>query len=206
VAADEATTVLNGIIASPAILSEITTSPAGSTLLLKTKPGSDPRALAHDIERSLFTQGVQATPLHEILDQDFASNLAYTTEYDVLLHMGLLVGVLALAMIGIRAAIERRRVIGILRALGYQPTRLLVGLVAEAALTATLGVVSGIGAGLVIGYFVIGGVEPGSTFGVNLQRLVIALVIVYGTVLVVTGPLASRAARMAPTEAIRLTG
>jgi len=206
VAADEASTVLNGIIASPAILSEITTSPAGSTVLLKTKPGSDPRALARDIERSLFTQGVQATSLHEILDQDFASNLAYTTEYDVLLHMGLLVGVLALAMIGIRAAIERRRVIGILRALGYQPNRLLVGLVAEAALTATLGVVSGIGAGLVIGYFLIGGTEPGGTFGVNLQRLVIAVVIVYGTVLLVTGPLASRAARMAPTEAIRLTG
>ena len=206
VAADEATTVLNGVIASPAIVSEITTSPAGSTLLLKTKPGSDPRALARDIERSLFTQGVQATSLREIVDQDFASYLAYTTEYDVLLHMGLLVGVLALAMVGIRAAIERRRVIGILRALGYQPRRLMVGLVAEAALTATLGVASGIGAGLVIGYFVIGGTEPGSTFGVNMQRLIIALVIVYGTVLVVTGPLASRAARMAPTEAIRLTG
>jgi len=206
VGGDEASTVLDGIIASQATLAEIATNPAGSTVLLKTKPGSDPRGLAHEIERSLFAQGVQATAIREILDQDFASNLAYTTEYDVLLHMGLLVGVLALAMIGIRASIERRRVIGILRALGYQPSRLLVGLVAEAALTATIGVISGIGAGLLIGYFLIGATEPGATFGVNLQRLVIALVIVYGTVLVVTGPLASRAARMAPTEAIRLSG
>ena len=206
VVADEASTVLDGIIASPATVAELGTTPGGSTVLLKTSPGTDPRALARTIERSLFAQGVQATAIREILDQDFASNLAYTTEYDVLLHMGLLVGVLALAMIGIRAAIERRRVIGILRALGYQPPRLLAGLVAEAALTATIGVVAGIGSGLVVGYFLISGSEPGSTFGVNFQRLFIALAIVYGTVLIVTGPLASRAARMAPTEAIRLTG
>jgi hypothetical protein len=32
------------------------------------------------------------------------------------------------------------------------------------------------------------------------------LAIVYGTVLVITIPLALRAARMAPTEAIRMTG
>jgi len=206
VAGSEASSILYGIVASPATVAEVPTSPAGSTVLLRTKPGSDPRRLAREIERSLFVQGVQATPIRDILNEDWASYLAYTTEYDVLLHMGLLVGVLALAMIGIRAAIERRRVIGILRALGYQPSRILVGLVAEAALTATIGVISGIAAGLVIGYFVISGTAPGSTVGVNLQRLVIALVIVYGTVLLVTGPLASRAARMAPTEAIRLTG
>jgi putative ABC transport system permease protein len=206
VVADEASTILNGIIASPATVAEIATTPAGSTVLLSTRPGSNPRALAREIERSLFAQGVQATSIREILDQDYASNLAYTTEYDVLLHMGLLVGVLALAMIGIRAAIERRRAIGILRALGYQPSRLLAGLVAEAALTATIGVITGLGAGLIIGYYVIGGSEPGSTFAVDFERLLFAVAIVYGTVLVVTGPIASRAARMAPTEAIRLTG
>jgi putative ABC transport system permease protein len=206
VAADEASTILNGVIASPATIAEIPTTPAGSTVLLSTRPGSDPRALAREIERSLFAQGVQATSIREILDQDYASGLAYTTEYDVLLHMGLLVGVLALAMIGIRAAIERRRVIGILRALGYQPSRLLAGLVAEAALTATIGVITGLGAGLIVGYWVIGASEPGTTFGVDFERLLVAVAIVYSTVLVVTGPLASRAARMAPTEAIRLTG
>jgi len=206
VAGNESSTVLNGIIASPATLAQISTTPAGSTVLLSTRPGSNPRALAREIERSLFAQGVQATSIREILDQDYASNLAYTTEYDVLLHMGLLVGVLALAMIGIRAAIERRRVIGILRALGYQPSRLLAGLVAEAGLTATIGIITGIGAGLVIGYYLVGGSEPGTTFGVNFERLLIAVAIVYATVLAVTGPLASRAARMAPTEAIRLTG
>jgi putative ABC transport system permease protein len=120
--------------------------------------------------------------------------------------MGLLVGVLALAMIGIRAAVERRRVIGILRALGYQPPRLLAGLVAEATLTATMGVLAGIGAGLVVGYVLMKSVAPDAAFGVSLPRLAVALAIVYGTVVMVTGPLAWRAARMPPTEAVRITG
>ena len=206
VAAVEAGSVLDGIIASPATVAQIDTVPSGSTVLLKTKPGSDARGLAHWIGRSLFKQGAQAIAIKEILDKDAATNIAYATEYDVLLHMGLLLGVVALAMIGIRAAVERRRVIGILRALGYQPPRLLVGMVAEATLTATIGVAAGVGAGAVVGYFLIPSAAPDATFGVDLPRLGIALAIVYATVVLVTWPLASRAARMAPTEAIRMTG
>ncbi len=206
IAGDEASSILNGIIASPATLADIATSPAGSTVLLSLKPGSDARALARDVERSLFAQGVQAASIRDILDQDYASSIAYDTEYDVLLHMGLLVGVLALAMIGIRAAVERRRAIGILRALGYQPLRVLVGLVVEAGLTATMGVISGLGAGLLLGFVIVNATLPGETFAVSYARVAVALAIVYGTVVVVTGPLAARATRMAPVEAIRLTG
>jgi putative ABC transport system permease protein len=207
VAGHEGPIVLQGIIVSPAALAGIDTQPAGSTLLVKAKAGSDPRVLARQIERALFDQGVQATTIRDILDQDYAGGIDYTTEFDVLLHMGLLVGVLALGMIGVRAAIERRRAIGILRALGYEPLRLLAGLLAEATMTATIGVVTGIGAGLLLAYVLIAGSRSGThDVGVAFVRLGIALAIVYGTVLIVTLPLVSRASRMAPAEAIRLSG
>ena len=199
------TTVLQGIIVSSAAVANVDTQPAGSTLLVKAKAGSDASLLARQIEGALFDQGVQATTIREILDQDYASGIDYTTEYDVLLHMGLLVGVLALGMIGVRAALERRRAIGILRALGYEPPRLLAGLVAEATMTATIGVATGVGAGLLLAYAVAGRASGTSDLGVTFGRLGIALAIVYGTVLIVTVPLASRASRMAPAEAIRLT-
>ncbi len=207
-AGHEGPTILQGIIVSSAALAGIDTQPAGSTLLVKAKPGSDSRGLARQIERALFDQGVQASSISEMLDQGYTSGVDYTTEYDVLLHMGLLVGVLALAMIGIRAAIERRRAIGILRALGYQPSRLHAGLLAEATMTATLGVVTGVGSGLLMAYVLLSGANVSGTpeFGVFFGRLGIALAIVYGTVLIVTLPLVSRASRMAPAEAIRLTG
>jgi putative ABC transport system permease protein len=207
VAGSAGSSVLQGIIVSPATLANIDSRPAGSTLLLKARPGADPRALARQIERAHFDQGVQATSIRDILDQDYTSGIDYITEYDVLLHMGLLVGVLALGMIGVRATIERRRAIGILRALGYEPPRVLVGLLAEATLTATIGVVTGIAAGLLLAYVLVAGAASGTPhFDVTLARLGIALGIVYGTVLIVTLPLVSRASRMAPAEAIRLTG
>ena len=200
-------TVLQGIIVSSASLAGIDTQPAGSTLLVKAKTGSDPGALARSTERAMFDQGVQATSIRDILDQDHAGGIDYTTEFDVLLHMGLLVGVLALGMIGVRATIERRRAIGILRALGYEPSRLLAGLLAEATMTATIGVVTGIGAGLLLAYLLLAGATWASPEReVTLFRIGIALAIVYGTVLIVTLPLASRASRMAPADAIRLTG
>ena len=207
IAGTAGSSVLQGIIVSNAALAGIDTRPTGSTLLVKTKPGSNPGALSGQIERALFDQGVQATTIRDILDQDYASGIDYTTEYDVLLHMGLLVGVLALGMIGVRATIERRRAIGILRALGYEPPRLLAGMLAEAAMTATIGVVTGIGAGLLLAYVLLAGQASGtSPFDVTLVRLGVALAIVYGTVLIVTLPLVSRASRMAPAEAIRLSG
>ena len=200
--------LLNGIIASAATVGNLDTAPGGSIVLLAIRPGSDARALAQQIERAGFVQGVQAMSIRDLLDQGVTSNVSWVAQYDVLLHIGLLVGVIALAMIGIRAAIERRRVIGILRALGYQPPRLLMGLVVEASLLATLGVLSGVGAGLGVSYLVVSlsGWFPGASFGVDLPRLAVALAIVYGTVVLVTGPLASRAARMAPAEAVRLIG
>ncbi|HEX9363240.1 MAG TPA: FtsX-like permease family protein [Candidatus Dormibacteraeota bacterium] len=206
VAAGSGSTILSGVVASPATMALIDTRPAGSTILLKTRSGLDPRALAHEIERALYGQGVQATSTHDILDQDYDSGIGYIVEYDTLLHLGLLVGVLALAMVLIRATVERRRTIGILRALGYQPRNVVAGLVTETLITATIGAVTGVTAGLFIGYFLIEGLAPGHLYGVDLARLGVALAIVYGTVLAVTGPLASRAARMAPTEAIRMTG
>jgi hypothetical protein len=207
VAGSQAGSMVEGVIASPATIALIDTRPAGSTLLLQTMPGTDSRALAREIERALFSQGVQATSSRDILDQFYESSIEYATEYDVLLHLGLLVGVLALTMVGIRAAIERRRAIGILRSLGYQPPRVIAGLLIESTLTATIGVLTGVAAGLVTGSFLItAGVEAGAVFGLDAARMGLALIVVYGAVLIVSAPLASRVARMAPTEAIRFTG
>lgn len=208
----EGPSVLQGLIVSRAALADLDTSPGGTTLLIKARPGVDPKTLTHRIERALFDQGIQATSIRDILDQDYTSGLDYITEYDVLLHMGLLVGVLALSMIGIRAAIERRRMIGVLRALGYQPAQVLMGLVTETAVMTTIGAVTGIAAGIMLAYALVGAsgattvADAMSAPGNFVTRLGVALAIVYATVLAVTVPLAARAARMAPAEAIRLTG
>lgn len=200
-----ASTILDGFIVSPFTVAEIPTRPAGSTTLLRTRPGTDNRTLAHDIERALFAQGVQATTTQEILRQDYETSVNYVVEYDVLLHMGLVVAVLALAMVSIRAAVERRRTIGIQRALGYTPSRVMTGMFVEAAITTTIGALSGVVAGLLIGY-VVDKAQTNTTFAIDGFRLGLALAIVYGTVFVVIFPIANRVSRLAPTDAIRAVG
>jgi ABC-type antimicrobial peptide transport system permease subunit len=80
-------------------------------------------------------------------------------------------------------------------------------MLAEATVTATIGVLNGIGAGLLLASVLLAGAASGPPeHGVTFVRLGIALAIVYGTVLIVTLPLVSRASRMAPAEAIRLSG
>ena len=198
--------ILDGAVVSAAALDKIDTEPAGSTLLLKTRPGVDPRVVARQIERAGFSQGVQATAVRDLLDQGYVADLSWITFFDVLLHMGLLVGVLSLAVVGIRAAVERRRAIGVMRALGYQRPRLLAGLVAEAALTATIGVAIGVAAGAITGFVVMRVFLAGTTFGIDTGRMGVALAIVYGTALIVTAALAWRAAQIRPADSIRHTG
>jgi ABC-type antimicrobial peptide transport system permease subunit len=83
----------------------------------------------------------------------------------------------------------------------------IAGLLIESTLTATIGVLTGVGAGLVTASFLItAGVEAGAVFALDAGRMLLALIVVYAAVLIVSAPLASRVARMAPTEAIRMTG
>ena len=206
VAASPGARILDGAVVSDATLARIPTRPAGSTLLLRTKPGADPQMLARRIQRSLFSQGVDATTTRELLDQGQVESLSWITLFDLMLHLGLLVGVLSLAVVGIRATVDRRRAIGIMRSLGYQPPRLLCGLVAEAALTATLGVAIGISAGAAMAYLTVRVFAGGGTFGIDGGRMGVALAIIYGTTLTVTAALAWRVARMPPADAIRHTG
>jgi putative ABC transport system permease protein len=198
--------ILDGVVASSRTLDEIQTWPAGSTVLLKAKPGVDPESLARQIEHSLVLQGVRATTTRELLDRGYTGSLAWITFFDVILRMGLLVGVLSLAVVGIRAAVERRRAIGIMRSLGYQAPRVMVGLVAEAIVTATIGVLTGVAAGVVLGYLMLPFLIAGGTYGIDGGRMGGALVIIYGTALLITAALAWRAAQMNPADALRHTG
>src|SRR5262249_15604927 len=83
--------MLNGVVASSHTLAQIETWPAGTTVFLKLKPGADPAALAREINRSLFSHGVQAATTRELLDLGYEGNLAWLTFFDVILRMGLLV-------------------------------------------------------------------------------------------------------------------
>jgi putative ABC transport system permease protein len=113
------------------------------------------------------------------------------------------VGILSLGILGLRAVVERRHAIGVMRALGYRRRGVMAGLMTEAVLTASIGVVVGVAAGTVMGYLFLLQFAEGNPFGLDGPSMFTALGLVYGSVILVTLWPAWRASRLPPAEAVR---
>ena len=122
----------------------------------------------------------------------------------LVMGIGLLVGVLSLGILALRAVVERRRSIGMLRALGYRPGQVLAGMVSEALITATCGALVGIGVGVPISAVMINGYLPGARLEIDGSSLALIVGLLFLAVLAVTIPPALRAARLPAVEALRL--
>jgi putative ABC transport system permease protein len=198
--------ILDGVMASATALAPFDSAPLGATVLLRARPGVSAERLAVDIRRDLFGQAVDAETMSELLQQGYRENLLWVAVFDMVARAGLLVGVLSLGILGLRMVVERRRAIGVLRAVGYRRRDLVLGLVGEATIIATIGVVVGVGAGLFTGYFLVGTSTPGGGFSVDVPALASAIGLVYGATLLVTAWPAWLASRLDPAGALRQVG
>ena len=193
-----------GLMGSTAALGPLSSSALGTTELVRLKPGVDPAAFALDVRRSLFPSGVQATTTRDLLDRGVMTLTNFGTEIELLLTAGLAVGVLSLGVLALRAVVERRRTIGLLRAVGFQPRQLLVAVIGESLLTAGAGVIVGVVGGLVMGYLLIIQLYPGGQVSIQAGNLLVAVALIFFTAAAVTIVPAMAVARIAPAEALRL--
>jgi putative ABC transport system permease protein len=201
--ASQAFGILDGVIATPETLAPFKGAPLGATMLVKVKEGRSPAKVAHDIERELFADGVDAVPIHKLLLDGYKANVTFFSVIDILMRMGLVVGILSLGIIALRAIVERRHVIGVMRALGYSRRSVMAGLMTEAAATATIGAVVGMAAGTVMGYMFYRQFNAQLSFGIAPSSILSALALVFVAVLLVTLGPAWRASRLPPAEAVR---
>ena len=201
--------LLDGIAGSPEALAAFAESPPGTTLLIDARAGTDPEALAIEIRRSMFSEVIEAFTTRALLDQGKVQARTWGVIFRLLSVLGLVAGVLSLGVLALRSVLERRRAIGILRALGSQPRSVLAGIIIEATLTTALAILVGMAAGLEAIYFVFSAnakVAPIPQFDVG--EVAASLAAIYGVLLAVTlivsfGP-ALRASRLAPVDAMRL--
>src|SRR5260370_22633717 len=113
-------------------------------LLLTAAPGTTAGALAKDLQRATLSLGVDVSTTESLVQQDDAAGGGAGGFITWLLRIGLTVGVLSLGAVALRAVIERRRPIGVLRAMGYQPGQVLAGMLTETAVLATAGMAVGL--------------------------------------------------------------
>jgi putative ABC transport system permease protein len=198
--------LLNGVIASPAALQRLAGQSSGTTHLLRLRPGTDPVRVAQAIQQSLFTVGVEAIPTRQLFAVPVQAVNAVRLVLQLFLSLGLITAVLTLGILSLRAVIERRYAIGLLRALGYRGWQVVAGQYIENGLTVSIGVIIGF---LMGAFWGVGSLEAlvSSKLGfvVNWMSLMFLLLLIYGTLIVVTAIPAWLASRLPPAQALRFT-
>lgn len=165
----------------------------GYRLLLVDAPSvrslEDARALAGLVERELQPFGVDATVTSDRLAAFHRVENTYLSTFQALGGLGLLLGTVGLATVMFRNVLERRRELGLLRAVGYDTRRMTLMIIAEAAFLLGAGMAAGTGcAAIAIAPAWIG--RGGSLPGAGLV-LLLAAVVVAG---LVSSAIATRAA------------
>lgn len=192
-----------GLMGSASAVTPFESSAGGATMLLRLKPGVDPDAFALDVRRSMFPGGVEATTTQDLIDEGGANLRNFASEMELLLIAGLGVGVLSLGVQALRAVVERRRSTGLLRALGFQSSPLVAGVVGESVLAAAAGIVAGLLSGAGVGYLFIS-MYTGGAVGFPVGTVSFAAAIAIVTAAIVTAGPALTLARTAPARALRL--
>jgi putative ABC transport system permease protein len=120
--------------------------------------------------------------------------------------VGLLAGVAALGTLSTRAVVERRRHIGVLRALGFSARAVSVGLLVESGIVALLGAALGVGVGLFVAQNTVAflsRLNPELQFSIPWDQIGVVVLIALCAALLMTALPARNAGRLTPAEALR---
>jgi putative ABC transport system permease protein len=120
--------------------------------------------------------------------------------------VGLLAGVAALGTLSTRAVVERRRQIGVLRALGFTARAVSAGLLVELAVVALLGAGLGVGVGLFVAQSTVAflsRLNPELVFAIPWNQIALVILISVGAALLMTILPARQAAKLTPAQALR---
>ena len=198
--------VVPGLIASRPALDMLGGSAPGAMLLLNPAPGVSASTLSRDLQRATLSAGVDVSTTKALLDHDSAISSSFGDFIILLMRIGLTVGIASLGAVALRAVIERRRSIGMLRAVGYQPVQVLAGLLAETAALATAGLAVGLTVAFLMGGTVVSLLASDAQYRPDYGSAALTIALVYGAVLLVTLLPALQASRLRPAEALRATG
>jgi putative ABC transport system permease protein len=180
--------------------------PSGALLALA--PGVSDRDVAADLQGEFLPQGLVATRMRHVVEQDYAANRSFFQLLQGFLALGLVVGVAGLGVVMVRAVRERRRTVGVLRALGFPARVVRRAFLLESTFVALEGILLGTALSIVTSYLLFRNDADLSASGVafpipwmSISLLVLATA---AASLAATAWPARQAARIKPAVALRL--
>jgi putative ABC transport system permease protein len=170
--------------------------------------GEDADAVAGRLAGEFVANGVDADTFAAVVDAELAETNGFMRLMQGYLGLGLLIGIAGLGVVMIRAVRERRRQVGMLRAMGFSASVVRRAFLVEASFVAVQGIVIGIGLGLVTAWQVMTNSDAfGSqqlSFSVPWLHVAVILAVPLVASLLATVSPAARAARIRPAAALRI--
>ena len=177
-----------------------------TTYRFRLAEGVDGGRVARDLEASFQQNGMETEELEELVEEQTSANRAFNNLFTGYMAMGLMVGIAALGVISLRAVVERRQQIGVLRAIGYRRRMIQLSFLLESSFVALLGIAIGVGLGTVLAYNLVNDIRDDFEtlrFRVPWLQVTIIVLVAYVFSLVATFLPARQASRIYPAEALR---
>ncbi|HEX8860275.1 MAG TPA: FtsX-like permease family protein [Actinomycetes bacterium] len=202
------------VFASPLIMSQTAArAQFGSAAKLaaafvKPAAGVSDEALAAELQGQYLPESLVATQIRHQVEQQFAANRGFFQLMQGFLALGLLVGIAGLGVVMVRAVRERRRTIGVLRALGFQAHTVQRAFLTESSFVALEGILLGTVLSIVTSYLLFNNDKDlqGADIGFPIPWANIALLVLAAAVasVLATAWPARQAAKIRPAVALRI--
>ncbi|HVM04516.1 MAG TPA: FtsX-like permease family protein [Acidimicrobiales bacterium] len=202
----------SGFAFTPALMSadalaELAGPLAAPTLLyVDAEPGFDPQAVAEEVNATFVANGADAVSFRKEVGDGLSQQSQFFRLMQGYLALGLVVGIAGLGVVMVRAVWERRRQVGVLRALGFPSGAVRRAFVAESMFVALEGIVLGVLLAVVSSWRLLtnGAFGEGLSFTVPWLQLALLVVLTAAASVVATIAPAQQASRIRPAVALRL--
>ena len=161
---------------------------------------------AQKLERIFLSNAMNAESLIDELEQERATGNAFNKLFQGFSGLGLVVGVAAIGVLSVRAVVERRQSIGVLRAIGFRSGMIRAQFLIESSFITLLGIVVGICLGILQSWLIFLEISKeleGAEFVVPVVEVGILIAITMIASLFASVIPANEASKTYPAEALR---
>jgi putative ABC transport system permease protein len=161
---------------------------------------------ASTLQGRFVANGVEAETFRSIVEEGLDTQLQFMRLLQGYLALGLVVGIAGLGVVMVRAVRDRRREIGVLRALGFVPRNVRSAFLLESTFVSLEGILVGTSLALVTASQLISSGEFGesATFSIPWFQLALVCISVFVASLAATARPAQKASKIPPAVALRI--
>jgi len=177
-----------------------------TTYRFKAAEGVYVDLLSKNLESAFRENGMETDVLSDMVDDIASANRAFNYLFTSFMGLGLLVGIASLGVVSLRAVVERRQQIGVLRAIGYRRRMVQLSFLTESSFVVLMGIAIGVGLGTIISWNIVKDIQEDVEtvrFAIPWLQIGIIIAIAYVFSLATTFMPARQASRIYPAEALR---